>query len=71
MTYFQAQNDCGSSSEGGISRSCTFSHYVKTWGSMPQAGVFCNLLVPKLNTYSSLRNTRIWMGAVYEQTYII
>jgi hypothetical protein len=48
MTYFQAQNDCGSSPEGGISHSCPFHHYVKTWGSMPQAGVFCNLLVPKL-----------------------
>jgi hypothetical protein len=71
MTYFQAQNDCGSSPpEGDISHRCTFSHYVKTWGSMPQAGVFCNLLVPKLKTDSSLQNSEIWMGATYEDIYI-
>jgi hypothetical protein len=72
MTYFQAQNDCGSSPpQGGISHSCPFSHYVKTWNSMPQDGVFCNLLVPKLNTYSSLQNTEIWIGATYKHIYII
>jgi hypothetical protein len=70
MTYFQAQYDCGSSLEWGCQPHLhIYSHYIKTWGFMPQGGVFCNLLLSKSNTYSSLQKTNLNGGSIRTDTH--